>query len=346
MPYGIDLAAYLGAGERLASGAPLYPALSHALGAFAEYRYPPHVAVVFVPLAALPPAMSAALWLLVQVGVATAVGLALLSRVPADLRPWAAAGYALYLPLVLEIVLGNLNLITLALCLLAWRWRDRPHVAGPVLAAAVSLKLLPLTLGVFYLASGRVRVVLWAAATGLALLALVALAMPARLAEYIAFLPRLADDSWVRPAISRESPDFLVPLFWEAPLAAVLALLSVGTALAAGVAARRRTADAPHLHSIALATSPYLAPFAVFWIPFLVFALPLFASAIARAAALRPRSLRAPALAAIAACWLLIQLNELYDLRPTLAHLAGVVALCAIAVLLLQTRRDSAVAPA
>lgn len=338
-----DLAAYLGAGERLAAGRPLYPGPGQALGLFAEYRYPPHVAVLFVPLAALPVGFASALWLGLQIAVAIAIGIALVRALPGDVRPWAAAGYAVYLPLILEIGLGNVNLLTLGLCLLAWRWRERPPVGGALLAAAVSVKLLPLTLGLFYLAAGRVRLVLWSIAAGLSLLALVAVAMPARLAEYLRFLPRLADDSWVRPAIDRESPAALVPLFWDSPLGALLAALACATAVLAGLQARRRPVDAPHLHTIALATAPYLAPFAVFWIPFLVFALPLFASTLARALALRPSTTRIAAVAALMACWLLVQLHEVHDLVPMAAHLAGVAGLCALAIVLLRAGRPSAV---
>ena len=105
-------------------------------------------------------------WLAIEVACAVVVGVALLRELPTALRPWAAAAYALFLPLVLELTLGNVDLISVGFALLAWHWRDRPLRAAIPLALAVGLKLLPAALLFFYLASGRWRVVVYAAAAG------------------------------------------------------------------------------------------------------------------------------------------------------------------------------------
>lgn len=331
---GFDLLAYWEAGQRVASGEPLYRAPGETLGELGEFRYPPHVALAFVPLAQLTLPVAKAVWLAVQLAAAAAVGIALLRRLPPAVRPWAAAAYVLYLPLVLEVVLGNLNLLTLALCLAAWRWRDRPALAGGLLAAGLGLKLLPLTLIPFYLAAGRIRIVLWTLATGLAVLIGTAILLPVRLAEFLALLLRLTETPWVRAAIDREQPELLAAIFWSRGLTAVLALLAVAVAIWAGRVARRTGADETHLYALALALAPYLAPFAVFWTTFLVFSLPLFASTLGRALRLDWLGGRALATAALACCWLLIQVVRLQDLMPVAAHLAGVVGLCSLAVVL------------
>ena len=335
---GFDLLAYWEAGQRVASGGPLYRAPGETLGELGEFRYPPHVALAFVPLAQLALPVAKVVWLAVQLTVAAAVGLALLRRLPAAARPWAAAAYVLYLPLVLEVVLGNLNLLTLALCLLAWRLRDRPALAGGLLAAGLGLKLLPLTLIPFYLAAGRIRIVLWTLATGLGVLIVTAILLPLRLAEFLGLLLRLTETAWVRAAIDREQPEVLAAIFWSRGLTIVLALLAIAVAIWAGRAARRSGADETHLHALALATAPYLAPFAVFWTTFLVFSLPLFASTLGRALHLHFRRGRALATAALGCCWLLIQVVRLQDLMPIAAHLAGVAGLCALAVVLRPSR--------
>ena len=338
---GLDLQAYWEAGRRVLAGEPLYRGGAETLGEPGEFRYPPHVALAFAPLAVLPLPVATAVWLALQLAVASAMAVALLRGLPAASRPWAAAAFVLYLPLVLEVVVGNLNLMTLALCLLAWHWRDRPALAGGLLAAGLGLKLLPLTLVLFYLAAGRIRIVLWAVAAGIAVLIGTAILLPVRLAEFLALLLRLTETPWVRAAIDREQPEVLAAIFWSRTLSIVLALLSVGVAIWAGRAARRAGADETHLHGLALATAPYLAPFAVFWTTFLVFSLPLFSSTLGRALAIGTVRGRALATAGLACCWLLIQVVGLQDLRPVAAHLLGVVGLCSLAVVLDAAGRDT-----
>src|SRR5256714_8070188 len=178
LPAGYDFHAYWLAGRNLLNGEPLYPNSATILGLPDEFRYLPIVGLVFVPFALLPYADAVTIWIGIQLATAAAVGVALIRPLPAAWRPWAAAGYVFFLGLVLEVALGNVNLISLALALAAWRLRDRALPAGVLLAAAVGLKFLPLTLLLFYVASGRWRPVLIGAVIGCAALAAGAILMP------------------------------------------------------------------------------------------------------------------------------------------------------------------------
>src|SRR2546428_11149069 len=180
LPAGYDFHAYWLAGRNLLSGDPLYPDATTILGLPDEFRSLPIVAIVFVPFALLPYPVALAIWTGIELAIAAAVGVALIRPLPASWRPWAAAGYVFFLGLVLEVTLGNVNLISLALALAAWRLRERAIPAGFLLAAAVGLKFLPFNLLLFYVAAGRWRPVLAGAAIGTAALVTSALALPDR----------------------------------------------------------------------------------------------------------------------------------------------------------------------
>jgi len=231
LPAGYDFRAYWLAGQHILSGAPLYPGQDTILGLPDEFRYLPIVAVLFVPFALLPYSVALAIWTLLQVTTAAAVGIALIRRLPPLWRPWAAAGYVFFLGLVLEVTLGNVNLISLGLALAAWRFRDRAIPAGILLAAAVGLKFLPLTLLLFYVASGRWRPVLTGAVIGTAALVVGALGLPDRTAEYVRFAPRLLEQDWVYAHINRPGPGELARVFWSDwfPLALALGAVLVAT---------------------------------------------------------------------------------------------------------------------
>src|SRR6266576_4894571 len=183
LPAGYDFHAYWLAGRNLLNGEALYPNSATILGLPDEFRYLPIVALVFVPFALLPYADALTIWIGIQLAIAAAVGVALIRPLPASWRPWAAAGYVFFLGLVLEVTLGNVNLISLALALAAWRLRAHALPAGVLLAAAVGLKFLPFNLLLFYLAAGRWRPVAAGAALGTVALVASAVALPDRTAE-------------------------------------------------------------------------------------------------------------------------------------------------------------------
>jgi len=341
LPAGYDFHAYWLAGRNLLSGAPLYPDGATILGLPDEFRYLPIVAIAFVPFALLPYAVALPIWIAWQIAIAAAVGVALIRPLPYAWRPWAAAGYVFFLGLVLEVTLGNVNLISLALALAAWRFRDRTLVAGFLLAAAVGLKFLPLTLLLFYVAGGRWRPVLVGGAIGAAALAVGALVMPDRTAEYIRFAPRLLEQDWVYAHIARPGPPELAALFWSEWFPLALAIVAVPVAIAAGIAARRDRSSENAWHGLTLATVGYLAPFGYFWTTFLILSLPLAAEMLRRAAA-RPAGERLPIVGGVVISWVLMQPQQVGTLVPILLHLLGVVLLCVLAVVTLMRPASSA----
>ena len=335
LPAGYDFHAYWLAGRNLLSGAPLYPDATTILGLPDEFRYLPIVAIVFVPFALLPYAVALPIWIALQIAIAAAVGIALIRPLPTSWRPWAAAGYVFFLGLVLEVTLGNVNLMSLALALAAWRLRDRAIPAGILLAAAVGLKFLPLTLLLFYVASGRWRPVLTGAVIGTVALGAGALLMPDRTAEYIRFAPRLLEQDWVYAHIARPGPPALAAIFWSELFPLVLAGVAALVAVLAGVAARRDRARENTWHALTLATAGYLAPFGYFWTTFLILSLPLASDTLRRASTTRSTAERAVVIGAVVASWLLMEPQEVGTLMPILWHFLGVMLLCVTAVLTL-----------
>lgn len=328
LPLGYDFDAYWSAAKRLAAGAPLYPAPDEALGQHGQFKYLPLVAVPFLPLAALPLEAATLVWLGIEIAIAAAVGVVLLGALPRDARPWAAAGYVLFLPLVFEVTIGNLDLASVALMLLAWRLRDRPERAAIPLALGVGLKLLPAAMLLFYLAAGRWRVVALAALAGIAATAVTAPFLAGPLADYLVLFPRLGDTTWVRTVVERDEPAFLADILWSTAFLRATSLATVAGVVLLGWMSRR-SRDETQLHHVALAISPYLAPFAFVWTTFLVMSLPLFASTLARVLAQRGAG-RTFGIAGIVLCLLLMDLVRLHDLVPIAAHFVGVLLLVGI----------------
>ena len=342
LPAGYDFHAYWLAGRNLLTGAPLYPDATTILGLPDEFRYLPIVAIVFVPFALLPYAVALAIWIGIELAIAAVVGVALIRPLPASWRPWAAAGYVFFLGLVLEVTLGNVNLISLALALAGWRLRDRALPAGILLAAAVGLKFLPLTLLLFYVSSGRWRPVLIGGVIGSAAIAVGALLMPDRTAEYIRFAPRLLEQDWVYAHIARPGPPALAAVFWSELFPLALAGAAALVAVLAGIAARRDPARENTWHALTLATAGYLAPFGYFWTTFLILSLPLASDTLRRASTTRSAVQRAVVIGAVVLSWALMEPQQTGTLVPILWHFVGVLLLCAVAVLSLASIGTSA----
>lgn len=113
---------------------------------------------------------------LLSQGVAGAVwtGLCLLSVLLAlgalGVRDWRVYGVVLLWPAVVSgWQSGNVTLPLMLGVACAWRWRDRPVVAGALVGALASVKLFTWPLGLWLLATRRYRAAAWALGTGAAL---------------------------------------------------------------------------------------------------------------------------------------------------------------------------------
>jgi alpha-1,2-mannosyltransferase len=158
-----------------------------------RFVYPPPVALLLIPLGALPFALAAGI-VTVALLAAVAATLALLG-----VRDWRCYGAAyLSIAVLHDVRLGALTpLLALGLALV-WRWREQTRAAVP-LALIVVAKLFLWPLGVWLVATGRTRVALRGA-----LLAIVASALGwaviglAGLADYPKLLQVLASEEQSR----------------------------------------------------------------------------------------------------------------------------------------------------
>jgi len=340
-PYGYDLWAYVLAARHLLAGEPLYAAEPQVpFGPFGEFHYAPPAAVPFAVLAPLPFWLATVIWIGVNTGLAAAIAMQLIRPLSRDVRPWAAAAYLLFLPTILEIALGNLNLLTVALCLLAWSLRQRPAAAGTMLAVAIGLKLLPLTLVLFYLASGRARVIAWTAAVGVVGLLVTAVVFARDFPAYVSLLLALKDSHWAADLIAITPPPEIAAILGSPLGRWLLPASALATATLGGLAARRDRRDETHLHHLALAFAPYLASFGLLWFPYLVTALPVMATTLQRALRLPRAQTRGPLILALGLSWLSLQVvGEQDDLVPIAAHFLGLVVLLAVALAVIALPR-------
>ena len=340
LPAGYDFRAYWLAAHHLVTGAPVYEALGATLGQPDEFHYLPLVAVPFILALPLSIGDANVVWTILQLALAAVVGFVLIRPLPFAARPWAAAAYVFFLPTVLEVTLGNVDLICIALALLAWHVRGHVNAAAVPYAAALGIKFLPLSLLPFYLAAGYTRIVVRAFLFGLALLVATTPFLAAPMAEYVALLPRYLDTGWVRIHADREDPAWLATIAWSDQLPIVLLLVAVGLSFLFGRNAARDRARETDWHHLALTLSPYITPFGFVWTTYLIASLPLFSVTFARALALRG-GMRVAALAGLFLCWLCMQAVQTRVLWPLVAHGLGVIGLMAITLALMALEHKS-----
>jgi hypothetical protein len=155
---------------------------------FALFDWGAASAVLFAPLSLLPAAAANAIFAFF---CAAAVVLAL---AVCDVRDWRIYSVVLLWPFVmLGWVLGNIELpMTLALAL-AWRYRDRPAVAGAWLALMISVKFIAFPVVIWLVATRRYAAlrytVIWALVINLAAWATVGFN---QIPRYLALLPAVA----------------------------------------------------------------------------------------------------------------------------------------------------------
>lgn len=128
------------------------------------YVYPPVMAFVTLPFTVLPTDVAVGVFALILVAVAVAT-LAL-----CGVRDWRCYGIAFLWPGVLSGVhVENISLLMALGCALVWRYRDRPGASGVSLGAAMAVKPLLWPLGIWLLATARLRTVAWSVAVALTL---------------------------------------------------------------------------------------------------------------------------------------------------------------------------------
>lgn len=153
--------AYLAAGRRLLDGTSPY-LWSHGQIAGGEvFVYPALSALIMVPFALLPSGVAALLFS-VLCAVAAMVTLRVL-----QVRDWRLYGLSLVLPWVVAgWQTGNLTLLLGLGTALVWRYRDRPAVAGVLVAVVVSLKPFTVPVALWLLVTRRFTGLAWAAVAG------------------------------------------------------------------------------------------------------------------------------------------------------------------------------------
>ena len=235
--FGYDLDAYLGAADNLMAGLPYYPVPDASggitLGPAGIYPYPPVWTAAFVPLALLPREVVHLGWFVGLIALAAAVGFVLVRPLPPERRYWAAAAFLAYLPLLSEIRFGNLNLITLALCLLAWNQRARPAVAGIVFASPSASSSCRWPCSAFLFVGGRWRVGAWAVGAFAVVVVLTWPWMGAAWIEYVGVLRAIG--TGIPGAGSNIVPDAII----VTPLRYVGPFVAIGVAALAGWGVRR-----------------------------------------------------------------------------------------------------------
>ncbi|MGH2407817.1 MAG: GNAT family N-acetyltransferase [Candidatus Limnocylindrales bacterium] len=268
--FGYDLSFYWSAARHLLTGQPPYDA-AQLSGTYVPqgggfYLYPPLLAVLFIPLAAIfPDGSGQVAWLWSAFGaailLATVVWLASAERIARDRRGLLlllAAVFA-FPPVVGELVLGNVHLELLGLFALAWygvRRGDRrgEAIAGLAIALAGLIKVLPFLLLVWFVATRRWRAVAWT--IGGAMVIAAATVPITGLQPWLDFPTVLANHG--APA---DPTDALAPAVWigalTGPLVARLIVVSLGV-VAVIWAARRLTV--PASYAVAVATATLIAP--------------------------------------------------------------------------------------
>jgi hypothetical protein len=341
-----------------------------AVFAHSRFLYPPVVAEMFRPFAALPYAIAKIVF--TMLAVAAWVGASVHATSTRGGRALVLAAGALFYPLYLHLERGQVDLFVLLFLLVAFDRRARTVVAGAALAAAMAFK--PALVGVLPVVGllGRARVV-GAAVIGVALvmLASVATAGTALTWEYVhEVLPRAAlygeggDASMLLPAerLAAHADDLEAGVAriqgrtyrqsaWDGPASASLprllapdgptpltsrapALILLGGLVGIAALARRRlTVATVALLSWSAALACVVASPAG-WLMSFVWALPLVQWLWRARVALRP-SLRT----ALGFAWLACALPPFVAGEPAIAATALVIATVVVA---LRSRVDAA----
>jgi alpha-1,2-mannosyltransferase len=188
---GYDSHAYLLAGQHVLNGSALYdPGVDVAVG-YGVFLYPPPFALAAVPFALLPSPVGLAAWIGALMA-AFVVGTVILPVVR-WVRWSVFALAALSFPFLYAIKLGQVGPVLYLLFAVGWRWLDGPVPLGLTTAAAALMKVQPVVLFGWMLATRRWRaVVIGATACGATLIVTSALlGLPSWL-DYLGLMGRIA----------------------------------------------------------------------------------------------------------------------------------------------------------
>ena len=188
---GFDFLSYDSAVRRFLAGGPLYDQSYVVTGGFGLFYYPPPFLVLALPFAVIDPNVAAWLWSAVL--VATFVTGVVVIPVRPSVR-WAIillAGFDW--PLVYAIKLGQVGPILFLLFAIGWRWMERPWVLGASAAVGTLIKIQPVFVLAWAVATRRWRAV----AIGVGVVGIVALATtlitgPAAWVDQATLLARLS----------------------------------------------------------------------------------------------------------------------------------------------------------
>jgi alpha-1,2-mannosyltransferase len=237
---------------------PFVAPTAHALEGFDKFVYPPATALFFSPLTVLP-IEAARLFMLVACIVCVVGALRLL-----DVRDWRCYGVALMsAPVVNSLALGALTSFLLVGAAATWRYRDRPVVAGCAGAVTAAMKLFLWPLGIWLLATKRLRAtrIFVLAATFVLLAGWVTIGF-AGFSSY----PRMLQVLTKLEAHTSYSVVALLGVSGAAATALSVALVGAGV-LAVGLAARAADGDR---RSFAVAIVVSLAATPVLWMHYFV----------------------------------------------------------------------------
>jgi alpha-1,2-mannosyltransferase len=168
---GYDFRAYWDAGERVLAGASAYDPATLAgpfrTGGFGLYLYPPPLAVLLLPLHALGYEAADALWVVAR--IAALVAACAILPVPRWIRFAVFGATALASMTLVDLNLGNVSIVVLALAAVGWRYLDRPAGAGAI-AVAVALRSPFAVLLAWQAVRHRWRALAWTLGAGIALI--------------------------------------------------------------------------------------------------------------------------------------------------------------------------------
>lgn len=156
--------AYYPAAQRLLRGGNPYAVTHQEVVMGTGFVYPALSAVVFAPFALVGRALSQHLYMLLCLALVPA------TLWTARVRDWRVYGAVmLWYPIVIGWQGENISVPLMFMVALAWRYRNKPVVAGLITAAAISMKPFVWPLGLWLLATRRWRAAAWAFGWGLVL---------------------------------------------------------------------------------------------------------------------------------------------------------------------------------